>query len=114
MGTLYYKKCKKYNFNNRRLFPIAYFHACNDDVFHRELLTGKGFADLILIPRKNVDSPTIVLELKYNRDADSAISQIHRKQYPTKVAEYANHLLLVGINYDRDSKTHECLIETIQ
>ena len=96
------------------VLSIAYFYARNDYVFHRELASRKGFADLVLIPRKNVDSPAIVLELKYDKTADSAIDQIKRKQYPAKVAEYANHLLLVGINYDRESKTHECLIETIQ
>jgi len=61
---------------------------------HRELPTGKGFADIVLIPRKNVDSPAI-----------------NRKQYPAKVAEYADRLLLVGINYDRETKQHTCRIE---
>ncbi len=93
------------------VLSIAYYYARNDYVIHRELPTGKGFADLVLIPRKNVDSPAIVLELKYNRDADSAITQIHRRQYPAKVAEHATDLLLVGINYDREKKTHECQIE---
>ncbi len=93
------------------VLSIAYYYARNDYVIHRELPTGKGFADLVLIPRKNVDSPAIVLELKYNRDADSAIAQIHRRQYPAKVAEHATDLLLVGINYDREKKTHECQIE---
>ena len=73
--------------------------------------TGKGFADIVLIPRKNVDSPAIVLELKCDKDADSAINQIHRKNYPAKVAEYADRLLLVGINYDRETKQHTCRIE---
>ncbi len=93
------------------VLSIAYFYARNDYVVHRELPTGKGFADLVLIPRKDVDSPAIVLELKYNRDADSAINQIRRRQYPTKVAQYTGDLLLVGINYDREKKIHECLIE---
>ena len=93
------------------VLSIAYFYARNDYVVHRELASGKGFADLVLIPRKNVDSPAIVLELKYNIDADSAIDQIHRRQYPAKVAQYTGDLLLVGINYDRDKKTHECKIE---
>ena len=75
------------------------------------LASGKGFADIVLIPRKNTDSPAIILELKVNKDADSAIDQIHRKQYPTKVAEYADRLLLVGINYDRETKQHTCRIE---
>ena len=75
------------------------------------LASGKGFADIVLIPRKNTDSPAIILELKVNKDADSAIDQIHRKQYPTQVAEYADRLLLVGINYDRETKQHTCRIE---
>jgi len=93
------------------VLSIAYFYARNDYVIHRELPTGKGFADLVLIPRKNVNTPAIIVELKYNRDADSAIDQIHRRQYPAKVAPYSDNLLLVGINYDREQKTHECKIE---
>ena len=92
------------------VLSIAYYYARNDYVIHRELASGKGFADLVLIPRKNVDSPAILLELKYNSDADSAISQILRKQYPSKVAQYTDSLLLVGINYDKHSKTHQCTI----
>ena len=95
------------------VLSIAYYYARNDYVIHRELATGKGFADLVLIPRKNVDSPAIILELKVNKDADTAITQIHRKQYPAKVQEYADRLLLVGINYDRDTKQHSCQIERI-
>ncbi len=93
------------------VLSIAYFYARNDYVIHRELPTGKGFADLVLLPRKNVDSPAIVLELKYNCDADSAINQILRRQYPAKVAQHTGDLLLVGINYDREKKTHECHIQ---
>jgi hypothetical protein len=93
------------------VLSLAYYYAKNDYIMHREFPTGKGFADIVLIPRKNVDSPAIIIELKYNRDAEGAIAQIHRKQYPAKVAQYANNLLLVGINYDRQTKTHECKIE---
>ncbi len=92
------------------VLSIAYYYARNDYVMHRELATGKGFADIVLIPRKNVDSPAIVIELKVNSDADGAIRQIQRKQYPAKVAEYANSLLLVGINYDSKTKLHTCQI----
>ena len=95
------------------VLSIAYYYARNDYVMHRELASGKGFADIVLIPRKNVDSPAIVLELKYNKDADTAIDQIHRKQYTAKVAEYADRLLLVGINYDRETKQHTCKIERV-
>ncbi|MBQ7511227.1 MAG: AAA family ATPase [Prevotella sp.] len=95
------------------VLSIAYYNARNDYVMHRELATGKGFADIVLIPRKNVDSPAIILELKVNKDADAAIDQIRRKQYPAKLQEYTDNLLLVGINYDRQTKQHTCSIERL-
>ena len=93
------------------VISLAYYYARNNYVVHREYASGKGFADLVLIPRKNVNSPAIIIELKYDKDADTAISQIKRKEYPSKVAQYANDLLLVGINYDKEQKKHTCLIE---
>ena len=93
------------------VLSIAYYYARNNYVMHRELATGKGFADIVLVPRKNVESPAIILELKYDKDADTAIDQIKRKEYPAKIAEYLGDILLVGINYDKQSKTHSCRIE---
>ena len=93
------------------VLSIAYYYARNDYVIHRELASGKGFADLVLLPRKNVSSPAIVLELKYDKDVDTAIAQIKRKKYPAKVAQHTTELLLVGINYDKETKTHSCVIE---
>ena len=95
------------------VLSIAYYYDSNDYIIHRELATGKGFADLVLIPRKNVDSPAIVIELKYDKAVDTAIEQIKRRQYPDKVAQYADRLLLVGITYDRESKQHHCRIERL-
>ena len=93
------------------VISIAYYYAKNDYVIHRELASGKGYADLVLIPRKNVNSPALVIELKYNKDAQAAISQIKARNYPQAVAEYTGDILLVGIFYDRDTKQHECQIE---
>ncbi|MBQ0049906.1 MAG: AAA family ATPase [Bacteroidales bacterium] len=95
---------------------IAYYHAMNDYVIHRELATGRGFADLVFIPRRNVDKPAMVVELKYNKDCVAAIEQIRQKNYPAKVAEYlesdgSGGILLVGINYDKETKAHTCKIE---
>ena len=90
---------------------IAYFAAHNDYIFVRELPSGKGFADIVLIPRKNVDSPAIMIELKYNQNADTAIDQIRRKEYPESVKQYTDNILLVGINYDKQEKQHTCRIE---
>jgi hypothetical protein len=90
---------------------IASDYAANDYIIHRELATGKGFADLVLIPRKNVDSPAIIIELKYDKAVDTAIEQIKRRRYPAKVAQYVDNLLLVGVTYERESKQHRCRIE---
>lgn len=90
---------------------LAYYFARNDYHIHREYPTGCGYADLVLIPRKNVEAPAIVIELKYNKDANTAISQIKAKNDPAQVAQYASQLLLVGINYDRMTKKHTCQIE---
>ena len=96
------------------VISLAYYYARNDYVIHREYASGKGFADLVLIPRKHVDSPAIVVELKYGSAVDTAISQIQQKNYPAKVAEYADRLLLVGISYDPKSKRHSCVINHFQ
>ena len=80
---------------------------------HRELATGRGYADLVLMPRKNVDSPAIIIELKYNETASTALDQIKERHYPEKVSQYTGDLLLVGISYDRQQKTHACQIERL-
>ena len=93
------------------VLSLAFYYAKNDYTFHRELPTGKGFADLVLMPRKNTRKPPILLELKYAKSADTAIEQIHRKAYVGKISQYAGEVILVGINYDVKSKKHECKIE---
>lgn len=92
------------------VLSLAYYYVQNDYIIHRELASGKGFADLVMIPRRNVSGPAIIVELKYNKDADSAIDQILKKQYPEKVTQYTGDLLLVGICYDKKEKTHQCRI----
>ena len=96
------------------VISLAYYSARKEYIIHRELATGKGFADLVFIPRKNVDKPAMVIELKWNKSADTAIEQIKRKQYTDKTAEYTGEILLVGISYDAETKKHECIIEKIQ
>lgn len=89
---------------------LAYYTAQNKYIMHRELPTGKGFADLVFIPRKNVELPAIVVELKHNKTSGTAIEQIKQKNYTEKIAQYTGEILLVGINYD-DDKGHSCMIE---
>ena len=93
------------------VLSIAYIWAKNEYVIHREYATGKGYADLVMIPRRNVSKPALVIELKSNHSSDTAISQIKQKNYPAKLADYTGEILLVGINYDKESKQHTCKIE---
>ena len=95
------------------VLSIAYIWAKNDYIIHREFATGKGYADLVMIPRRNASKPAIVIELKYNHSTNTAISQIKQKNYPAKLADYTGDILLVGINYDKESKQHTCKIESV-
>ena len=93
------------------VLAIAYYYAKNDYVVHREYASGRGYADLVMLPRKNVAKPALVVELKFNKDVEAAISQIKQRNYPAKVAEYTGDILLVGISYDKETKQHDCHIE---
>ena len=79
----------------------------------RELPTGRGFADFVFLPKPEYKStyPALVVELKWNQNAETALQQIKDKQYPASVLHYTGEILLVGINYDKDSKEHQCIIE---
>lgn len=79
----------------------------------REMPAGKGFADLVYIPQPGVDKPALIVELKYNHSAQSAIDQIRERNYPSALKAYFGNMLLVGISYDKKSKQHECVIERV-
>ena len=76
-----------------------------------ELSSGKGFADVVYLPRRNVNRPALVVELKWDQKADGAIRQIKEKKYASWIEGYTGDILLVGINYDKEEKVHECVIE---
>ena len=84
-----------------------------------ELDSGKGYADIAFLPQpEHADRPALVVELKYDRDADTALSQIRSRNYPARLRHYANNMLLVGVNYDKEVpagspgyKHHTCVIE---
>jgi len=78
---------------------------------YRELPAGKGFADLVYIPKQGIDKPALLVELKYDKSAETAIVQIKRKNYVRTLRDYKGDILLVGINYDKNSKVHQCVIE---
>ena len=79
----------------------------------REFPTGRGFADFIFVPKPEYKSayPALVVELKWNQKAQTAIQQIKDRKYPSSISDYTGDILLVGINYDKKSKKHQCIIE---
>ena len=81
----------------------------------RELPTGKGFADFIYIPKPEYirDYPALIVELKWNKNAKTALEQIKNKDYPEAIKQYTGNIILVAINYDKKSKNHECIIEKL-
>ncbi len=89
---------------------LAYIYAGNQYNIFREMTTGKGYADVVYVP-VSPDIPAMVIELKHNRSADSAIKQIKDKKYYTSLEHYSGNLLFVGISYDEKKKTHTCRIE---
>ena len=77
----------------------------------RKLPTGKGYADLVYLPKSGVNKPALLIELKFDKSAQTAITQIKEKNYLQFFKNYKGEVLLVGINYSKDTKTHQCIIE---
>lgn len=97
------------------VISLAYYSARNYYYLKRELPAGKGFADMVFTPRSNSpDKPAMIVELKWNQSAQGAIQQVKDKQYVKALEGYSGTVFLVGINYNKETKQHECLIETIE
>lgn len=68
-----------------------------------------------MIPRKiYLDKPAVMIELKWDKSAEGAIQQIKNKEYIDALKDYQGDLLLVGINYDKKTKKHSCIIEKME
>ena len=114
-----YTSILKYNDENSLscVLTMAYFTAPAYYNVVREFPAGKGFADFVFLPRANAGKrPAMVVELKYNQSADSAIRQIKERRYQGALTGYQDRILLVGVNYDADGeekKKHTCVIEEV-
>ena len=94
---------------------LAYYSARKDYKLIRELPTGKGFADIVFLPLPHTKTPALVVELKYDKTADTAIQQIKERHYTQALEGYSGEVLLVGISYKKENtnKPHSCVIEKI-
>lgn len=95
------------------VMTIAYYAARKDYILIREFPTGKGFADIVFLPRHHTAAPALLMELKWDKSAQGAISQIKERKYTGALDGYTGNLLLVGVNYSKKSKKHECIIEKL-
>ena len=98
----------------RCAITLAYYAAKPFYKIFHELPTGKGFADMVFIPLPNSSRPAIVVELKYDKTADSAINQIKRKNYPKSLQGFSKRIVLCGINYNKATSKHEVEMEVIE
>ena len=90
---------------------IAYMYARNHYTIIREMPSGKGYADMVFIPKD--DKPAMIVELKWDHEAETAIDQIKEKKYPKGLEEYRDNLLIVGISYDKKTTKHSCRIDEV-
>ncbi len=104
-------------FNNENTLACVVMYACytarQDFFVFRELPSGVGFVDIALIPLPSRNLPAVLVELKWDKNADTAIEQIHNRKYTSAFDNYNGEIVLAGINYNKDSqnKMHECKIE---
>ena len=97
----------------RYVIKFAYIVCIDYYLKVEELPAGHGIADVVFIPKRDTSLPAMVVELKWNESADSAIDQIIDRNYPAVLNGYGGELMLVGINYDPKTKEHSCKIEKI-
>ena len=99
----------------RAVIQLAYFSYKDYYVKMEELPTGRGYADVVYLPRQGEVVPALVVELKWNQSPDTVIEQIRQRKYPTVLQDYGGDILLVGINYDKDApvgqRKYTCRIE---
>ena len=102
------------NYNNEyalhAVVYLAYVYALNGYLVAKELTAGKGYADIAYIPLDKTKT-ALIIELKRNSTPESAVQQIREKQYFDCLDSWHGEILFVGINYDADTKKHECKME---
>lgn len=97
----------------RYVIKFAYIVCVDRYMKVEELPSGKGIADVVFIPKRNSIDPAMVVELKWNKTSDAAISQIRDRNYPAVLAGFDGEIVLVGINYNDKTKEHTCKIDRI-
>lgn len=95
----------------RSVIRFAYISCMDMYMKVEELASGRGYADIVYIPKRASALPILLIELKWDKTAEGAIEQIKQNDYPQVLKEYGGEILLVGISYDTKDKKHTCKIE---
>ena len=92
---------------------MAYLSCMDHYRRFEEIAGGKGYLDMLFLPDRDSSKPALLIELKWDKSAEEAISQIKNIQYQTAAKQYGfqGEILLVGINYNTKTKQHTCKIE---
>lgn len=104
----------QYNDENALSYTIslAFYAARQYYTVVREMPAGKGFADLVFLPRKKyANMPAVIMELKRDTSAKEAVQQIKDKKYADVLGDYHGNRILAGISYDSRTRKHSCVIE---
>ena len=97
----------------RYVIKFAYIVCVDYYLKIEELPTGKGIADVVFLPNRDTSLPALIVELKWEQSAVTAIEQIKNRNYPAILSGYRGELVLVGMNYNEKTKEHSCKIEKI-
>jgi hypothetical protein len=134
IDRVHMKNTSLLNYNDENalscVITLAYYNANNDYILQREQPAGKGYADIVFRPRRrSVNYPAMIVELKalphpkgstgedsgrLQQPAESALAQIRERRYVEALEDYQGKVLLVGVNYDRETKEHTCVIEELE
>lgn len=95
----------------RSVIHLAYISCAGNYIEIQEFASGKGYADVVFLPKRNSNLPILVIELKWNKSAEGAIQQICNNNYTDLLEGYRSKILLIGINYNEKTKKHSCKIE---
>ena len=100
----------------RSVVIMAYLSCVDDYVRFEEIASGHGYVDILFLPNRFTDKPALLIELKWDKSAEKAITQIKEKNYTQLVKKlgYDGEGLLVGINYSTKTKKHSCVIKNFR
>ncbi|ORX76573.1 hypothetical protein BCR32DRAFT_248634 [Anaeromyces robustus] len=100
--------CLKYTLKDAFYVADQYYN-CYD-----KFISGKGYAVIAYVPINiNSNYPALIIELKYEKDAETVIKEIKKQNYNRQLSRYEDNMLLIGISYE-NSKHHTCIIEKLQ